>query len=112
VVFALAVGSIVLLVAIVVGPPELGRPADPTIVEAYPRPDWYFLWYFALLALLPAGIEDWFIVGFPLLLGLLLFALPLIAPTGERSPWRRPWAIGSSLLRGPPYSSRLPYRAA
>jgi ubiquinol-cytochrome c reductase cytochrome b subunit len=95
VVFALAVGTIVLLLAVVVGPPELGRPADPTIVEAYPRPDWYFLWYFALLALLPAGIEDWFIIGFPLLVGVLLFILPLIAPTGERSPWRRPWAMGT-----------------
>jgi ubiquinol-cytochrome c reductase cytochrome b subunit len=94
VVFALAVGSIVLLVAIVVGPPELGTPADPTIVEAYPRPDWYFLWYFALLALLPAGVEDWFIVGFPLLVGALVLSLPFIAPTGERSPRRRPWAVG------------------
>jgi ubiquinol-cytochrome c reductase cytochrome b subunit len=94
VVFALAVGSIVLLLAIVFGPPELGTLADPTIVQAYPRPDWYFLWYFALLALIPSNIEDGFIIGFPLLVGILFFVLPFLAPTGERSPRRRPWAIG------------------
>ncbi len=93
VVFALLVGSIVLALAIVVGPPELGRPADPTIIQAYPKPDWYFIWYFALLALLPSGAEDYFIIGFPLLVGILLLALPFLAPYGERSPWRRPWAI-------------------
>jgi ubiquinol-cytochrome c reductase cytochrome b subunit len=93
VVFALAVGSIVLLLAIWLGPPELGNKADPTVVQAYPRPDWYFLWYFALLALVPPNIEDVFIIAFPLLLGVLFLMLPFVAPTGERSPRRRPWAI-------------------
>jgi ubiquinol-cytochrome c reductase cytochrome b subunit len=94
VVFALAVGSVVLVLAIVIGPPQLGTQADPTNINADPRPDWYFLWYFALLALIPSGIEDWFIIGFPLVLGLLFVLLPFVAPTGERSPLRRPWAIG------------------
>jgi ubiquinol-cytochrome c reductase cytochrome b subunit len=94
VVFALAVGSVVLVLAVVIGPPELGTQADPTNINADPRPDWYFLWYFALLALIPSGIEDWFIIGFPLVLGLLFVLLPFVAPTGERSPLRRPWAIG------------------
>jgi len=88
------VGSIVLLLAIVLGPPHLGNKADPTIVEAYPRPDWYLLWYFALLALIPANVEDAFIVLFPLLLGVMFVMLPFIAPTGERSYKRRPWAVG------------------
>jgi ubiquinol-cytochrome c reductase cytochrome b subunit len=94
VVFALAVGSIVVVLALWLGPPELGNKADPTVVQAYPRPDWYFLWYFALLALIPASVEDWFIIGFPLVLGLLFVLLPFLAPTGERSPRRRPWAVG------------------
>jgi ubiquinol-cytochrome c reductase cytochrome b subunit len=94
VVFALAVGSVVLLLAIFLGPPDLGNIADPTVVQADPRPDWYFLWYFALLALIPPAIEDVFIIGFPLLLGLLFILLPFVAPYGERSPRRRPWAIG------------------
>src|SRR5262249_22372006 len=94
VVFALAVGSVVLLLSVVFGPPELGAKADPTVVQAYPRPDWSFLWYFALLALIPNQIEDAFIIGFPALLGILFLILPFAAPTGERSPLRRPWAIG------------------
>ncbi|HZW29880.1 MAG TPA: cytochrome b N-terminal domain-containing protein [Isosphaeraceae bacterium] len=94
VVFALAVGAVVVLLAAVVGPPVLGARADPTIVRADPRPDWYFLWYFALLALIPPSIENVFILGFPLVVGLLLLVLPFIASTGERSPRRRPWAVG------------------
>ena len=82
------------VLAIWLGPPELGKIADPTIVQAYPRPDWYFLWYFALLALIPPAIEDVFIIGFPLLLGLMFVLLPFVAPFGERSPRRRPWAVG------------------
>ena len=100
VVFALAVGSVVLLLAIALGAPELGKKADPTIVQAYPRPDWYFLWYFALLALIPGNIEDVFIIAFPLLIGVLFFVLPFIAPEGERSPRRRPWAVGIVTLFG------------
>ncbi len=95
VVFALAVGSVVVALAVVLGPAELGTPADPTIIQAYPRPDWYFLWYFALLALLPRAVEDWFIVGIPLLVGALLLALPFLAPGGERSPGQRPWAVAT-----------------
>jgi ubiquinol-cytochrome c reductase cytochrome b subunit len=97
-VFALAVGSIVLILAAVLGPPELGNKADPTVIQAYPRPDWYFLWYFALLALIPPSIEDWFIIGFPLLLGVVFVILPFVAPYGERSPRRRPWAVGVVLV--------------
>src|SRR5947209_18399282 len=93
VVFALAVGSVVLLLAVVIGPPALGTQADPTNIVADPRPDWYFLWYFALLALIPSSVEDWFIIGFPLLLGVVFVLLPFLAPTGERSPSRRPWAV-------------------
>jgi ubiquinol-cytochrome c reductase cytochrome b subunit len=94
VVFALAVGSVVLFLAAVLGPPPLGNKADPTVIQAYPRPDWYFLWYFALLALIPPTIEDAFIIIFPLLLGLVFVLLPFVAPYGERSPRRRPWAVG------------------
>jgi len=93
VVFALAVGAVVIGLAIIFGPPDLGNKADPTIIQAYPRPDWYLLWYFALLALVPPIIEDWFIILFPLLLGLLFIMLPFVAPFGERSARRRPWAI-------------------
>jgi ubiquinol-cytochrome c reductase cytochrome b subunit len=95
-------GTIVVLslavLAIVVGAPELGRPPDPTIIEAYPRPDWYLLWYFGLLALLPAGAESYVIIYGPLVFGLLLILVPFISNRGERSPSRRPWAIGFVLF--------------
>jgi ubiquinol-cytochrome c reductase cytochrome b subunit len=93
IVFALAVGLGVLILAATVGPPELKALADPTIIKADPRPDWYFLWYFALLALIPPGIENEFILGFPLLAALALLLLPFLANKGERSPLRRPWAV-------------------
>ncbi|HEX3723631.1 MAG TPA: cytochrome b N-terminal domain-containing protein [Nitrolancea sp.] len=93
VVVAVAIGTIVLGLAIFVGPKELAQPADPTILKVYPRPDWYFLWYFALLALLPRWSESWFIVGAPVLGIIALIAVPFISNRGERSPSRRPWAI-------------------
>jgi len=98
VVFALAVGVIVVALAIFVGPAHLGPVADPTIVKADPRPDWYFLWYFALLALIPPNIENVFIIGFPTIVAILLIVLPFFANKGERSPARRPWAVGIVLM--------------
>ncbi len=89
---ALVIGTIFFL-AVYYGPPELGRPPDPTIVDASPRPDWYFLWYFAVLSLLPKWSENWVIILGPLSLVVFLVALPLVAGRGERSPLRRPWAI-------------------
>lgn len=77
-----------------VGPAALGEPANPANLKVYPRPDWYLLWYFALLSLIPPVAENWVIIGFPLLIVVILFLLPFIAPAGERSPERRPWAIG------------------
>jgi ubiquinol-cytochrome c reductase cytochrome b subunit len=100
VVFALLVGSVVLGLSIWLGPPALGAKADPTVLQADPRPDWYFLWYFALLALIPPVIENVFIIGFPLLLGLMFVLLPFLAPLGERSPRKRPWAIGFVAVAG------------
>jgi ubiquinol-cytochrome c reductase cytochrome b subunit len=83
---------------VLIGPPALGKPPDPTIIEANPRPDWYLLWYFAALALIPPGIENYFIIGAPLLAGIVLIALPFVANKGERHPRRRPWAIGTVII--------------
>ncbi len=91
--FALLVVLTIAGLAWWVGPPELGRPPDPTIIQASPRPDWYFMWYFAVLSLIPRWVENSVILFGPLLFGLALILLPLVAPAGERSPLRRPWAI-------------------
>ncbi len=77
------------------GPPPIEKPPDPSLINAQPKPDWYLLWYFALLALLPHEIEDWVIILAPLFVVLVFISVPLIAPAGERSPRRRPWAVAS-----------------
>ena len=96
----LGVGTLAVMVvlAIVVGPPHVDIPPDPTDLRAYPRPDWYFMWIFSALALIPHGIEDLVMLGFPALLGALLIFLPLFANKGERHPKRRPWALAVVLL--------------
>jgi ubiquinol-cytochrome c reductase cytochrome b subunit len=91
VVFGAATVATVVILAIIVGPPELGRPPDPSILEAYPRPDWYLLWYFAVLAMAPQNLENVIIVLGPLLFGAFILLVPL-ANRGERSFRRRPWA--------------------
>jgi ubiquinol-cytochrome c reductase cytochrome b subunit len=93
-----AIGAFVATVVIVilaasVGAPDLGKPADPTVVVADPRPDWYFLGYFALLALIPPNAENLVIIGLPTFAALFLFALPILFPVGERHWSRRPVAI-------------------
>jgi ubiquinol-cytochrome c reductase cytochrome b subunit len=91
VVFGAAMVSTVALLAVLVGPPELGPPPDPSLLEAYPRPDWYFLWYFAVLAMAPHHLETFIIVAGPLVFGALLLLVPLFNK-GERSVRRRPLA--------------------
>jgi ubiquinol-cytochrome c reductase cytochrome b subunit len=98
VVFGVIVVSAIVFLAWSFGPPELTKPPDPTIIQAYPRPDWYLLWYFAVLAQLPHGTEDAVIVGAPLVAGICLLILPLVFNRGQRAPSRRPWAVASVFL--------------
>jgi ubiquinol-cytochrome c reductase cytochrome b subunit len=98
VVFSAVIIGTIIAVALIVGPPQLDKPPDPTIIKAHPKPDWYFLWYFSILAIIPASSETYVILLFPIALGILFFILPLIANKGERHPLRRPWAMGVVLL--------------
>jgi len=86
------------LAAFFVGPPALDRPPDPSILAADPRPDWYLLWYFGLLSLIPERIEGYVMIGFPILIGLCLLFVPIWNHKGERAASRRPWAIASVCL--------------
>jgi ubiquinol-cytochrome c reductase cytochrome b subunit len=73
-------------------------PPDPTVVQAVPRPDYFFLWMYAALALLPPQIETILLLAGPAIgIGFLL-VLPLFAGTGEKSWRRRPVAVLSVLL--------------
>lgn len=101
IVFALLVIAVLSGLALMVGAPELGGPPDPTKIDVVPGPDWYLVWIFALYALMPPGIEDYVIVGGPLVGVVILLAIPFLAPKGERHVLRRPWAaIGVVLSIG------------
>ena len=98
VVFGAAMLMALVLLAYFVGPPVLGKPPDPSIIQADPRPDWYLLWYFAVLALMPPWLEDHFMILGPMLAGAIMIALPFFFGKGERSPRQRPWAIAGVLM--------------
>lgn len=98
VVFASCLVAFLIVLAATLGPPELGKPPDPTVLHASPRPDWYLLWYFAVLALLPHQVESFVIVTAPLIVGLVLVLLPFVFPDGERHASRRPWAVAITLV--------------
>src|SRR6266571_2047492 len=74
-----------------------GQP-DPTIVQTVPRPDYFFLWGFAGLALLPANLETFLLIVGPVIGIGFLIALPLISGTGEKSWRRRPLAVLTALV--------------
>ncbi len=68
---------------------------DPTQIDTVPRPDFFFLWMFSALALLPDYMETVLILTAPMVIIGVLFALPFISGTGEKSARRRP---GSALI--------------
>lgn len=96
----LGLGALLVIIglALVVGPPAVDRPPDPTVIVAYPRPDWYFVWIFAALALSPPALEDIVMLGAPAVVGALVIFLPFLSNRGERSPARRPWALAIVLM--------------
>jgi ubiquinol-cytochrome c reductase cytochrome b subunit len=89
---ALAV-LVVVVVAAFVGPKGPTGPPNPTLAGANPRPEWPFLWIFALLALSPPGAETVIMLVFPLILIVALLLVPFLSNRGERAPSRRPVAV-------------------
>ncbi len=83
----------VLALAVLSGPfgPK-GQP-DPTVVEAVPVPDFFFLWLYAALALLPPNMETFLLMVGPVVGIGFLIALPLLSGTGEKSWLRRPIGV-------------------
>jgi ubiquinol-cytochrome c reductase cytochrome b subunit len=92
-VFAAAIMLAIIACALFFGPfGPTGQP-DPTIIQTAPKPDFFFLWIYAVLAYLPPSMETpvLFIVPTLIILGLLL--LPLVAGEGEKHWSRRPVAV-------------------
>lgn len=88
----------VLAVALWTGPDGPGEPPDPTLIQSNPRPDWYFLPLFALLALSPPEYETFIILVLPVVAILVLVLLPFVSGSGERAPSRRPVAVLTVLV--------------
>lgn len=89
---ALAVIVVVVLSAWL-GPKGPTGPTDPTLGGANPRPEWPFLWLFALLSLSPDWSETFIILVLPVLLLGILAIVPFVDNRGERAPSRRPVAV-------------------
>jgi ubiquinol-cytochrome c reductase cytochrome b subunit len=90
-------GSLVILAvlacAAVFGPFGPAERPDPTLIDTVPKPDIFFLWLYAALALLPAELETPLILIAPVVGIALLLLLPFISGTGEKSWKRRPMEV-------------------
>src|ERR1700704_6335039 len=74
-----------------------GQP-DPTIIQTAPRPDYFFLWLYAVLSLLPPSMETPALLIGPVIALAVLVALPFFSGEGEKSWKRRPIAVLTILL--------------
>jgi len=74
-----------------------GRP-DPTIIQTVPKPDYFFLWLYALLSLLPPAMETPALLIGPVIVIGILILLPFLSGEGEKSWRRRPIAVMTVLL--------------
>jgi ubiquinol-cytochrome c reductase cytochrome b subunit len=69
-----------------------GQP-DPTIIQTAPKPDFVFLWIYAVLAFLPPSLETPFLLIVPVIVIVPLLLMPLFAGEGEKHWSRRPVAV-------------------
>jgi len=71
---------------------------DPTIIQTIPKPDFFFLWLYAMLALMPPEMETPALIIGPVVLIGFLILLPFLSGEGEKSWKRRPAAVVTLLL--------------
>ena len=96
--FAGIVVLAIVVCALVFGPfGPTGQP-DPTIIQTVPKPDYFFLWLYALLALLPPWLETTAVLLGPVVVIGALLLLPFLSGEGEKSWRRRPIAVMSIAL--------------
>ena len=80
------------------GPFGPSGPPDPTIIQTAPRPDFFFLWLYAVLSFLPPSMETPALLIGPVVAILALILLPFLFGEGEKSWRRRPVAVLTVLL--------------
>src|SRR5215813_3391443 len=95
----------VLACAAVFGPSGPSGPPDPTNVQTIPKPDFFFLWLYAALSLLPPESETPLILTAPVLIILGLFVLPLLSGFGEKHWRRRPISVLTVLVAAVAFAS-------
>ncbi|MGA3234922.1 MAG: cytochrome b N-terminal domain-containing protein [Bryobacteraceae bacterium] len=74
-----------------------GQP-DPRVIQTAPRPDYFFLWLYALLSLLPPQLETPVLLIGPVIALIVLLGLPFVSGEGEKSWKRRPIAVLTIVL--------------
>jgi ubiquinol-cytochrome c reductase cytochrome b subunit len=84
--------------AVYLGPFGPSGQPDPTIIQTAPRPDFFFLWLYAVLSYLPPSAETPLLMIGPAIGIVVLLLLPFIAGEGEKSWKRRPIAVLTILL--------------
>ena len=84
--------------AVYFGPFGPSGPPNPTIIQTAPRPDFFFLWLYAVLSLLPPSMETPALLIGPVVVILGLLLLPFLFGEGEKSWRRRPVAVLTILL--------------
>jgi ubiquinol-cytochrome c reductase cytochrome b subunit len=92
-IFSGAVLAAVAVCAAVLGPYGPTGTPDPAIIQTVPKPDFFFLWLYAVLSYLPPELETPFILIAPVIGIAVLLALPFYAGEGEKSWHRRPVAV-------------------
>ena len=96
--FSAAIILAIMICAAYYGPFGPSGYPDPTIVETIPKPDFFFLWLYAMLALLPPEMETPALLIGPVIVIGFLILLPFLAGEGEKSWRRRPVAVVTLLL--------------
>src|SRR5215831_12630039 len=96
--FSAAIVFSVMACAAIFGPFGPRGYPDPTIIDTVPRPDFFFLWLYAMLALLPPALETPLLLIGPIVAIGFLIALPFLSNEGEKSWKRRPVAVVTVLF--------------
>ena len=95
---AMTVFLAVVLLTLFVGPAPL-MPEANLVERTSPAEEWWYWWYSGLIALLPAAIAPAFIVLFPIVVFVVLVALPFLDRTPFRGIGNRPvWVVVVVLL--------------
>ncbi|GAB4168821.1 MAG: hypothetical protein Fur0032_07150 [Terrimicrobiaceae bacterium] len=89
---SIVIGGI-LFCAAVFGPKGPTGPPFPREIDVVPRPDFFFMWIFAVAALMPDWMESFALLAVPPVAILVLFALPFFNGLGEKHWSRRPVAV-------------------